>query len=148
MRLLTALTSVRKHLRKFQSQDVFSFLPLRSNHYLLCPITLIHISFPLFFSPLPPRSRNVHLFHHQVLLSFHAIFTLPLSFRSGAYLNRYITFLRCCSDIHLCHFMVISPLKFTHSADICGPFCLVKVKDAFPLDALTIKLFILYSIMS
>lgn len=41
--------------------------------------------------------------------------------------------------------MVISPLKFTRSADLRGPFGRVKVKDAFPLDALTIKLLILPS---
>lgn len=44
--------------------------------------------------------------------------------------------------------MVISPLKFTRSADLRGPFGRVKVKDAFHLDALTIKLHILYSILS
>lgn len=64
----------------------------------------------------------------QFLLVFH---TIRLAYTSIEVTN--ITLLWCCSDIYLCHFMVIFPVTFTHLTCWHSAFGQVQVKDPFPL---------------
>lgn len=80
--------------------------------------------------------------YHLICLCLSVIFTLPLGFShhlSEVYLNRNITLLWCCSDIYLCHVMVILPVTSRHSTCLHCAFGLVWVKDPFPSDDKTYR---------